>query len=722
MDLQQSINTAPKITEWVNEPTLQLLKTDLEFARPSQNAQISKIRHWNDLMQVTGKAKIKPVPGRSSVQPKLIRRQAEWRYSALTEPFLGTNKLFKVEPTTFEDEEGSAQNELVLNYQFRTKMNKVQLIDNLIRAVVDDGTAVIRVGWKRATAPLSEEVPEWAHYPIEDQQQMQLLQQAIALKQDNPREFNEKSPPDLVACVDLYEQTGQATYAEQIGVKTITTEAILENYPTVEVMNPNNVYIDPSCNGDYSKALFTIISFETNKADLLKEGDRYTNLDLVDFQGNSPLSTPDHATNSPDPLQTMDSMRKRVVAYEYWGFYDINSDGVLKPIVCTWIGNVMIRLEESPFPDEKLPFVVIPYLPVKRDLFGEPDAELLEDNQKILGAVSRGMIDLLGRSANSQQGIAKGLLDPMNRRRYDNGQDYEYNPVQTGQEPIINHKYPEIPQSAMLMAQMQNQEAEALTGVKSFGGGISGEAYGDVAAGIRGVLDAASKREMAILRRIAKGVADVGNKIIAMNSVFLSDTETIRITNGEFVEVKREDLKGNFDLIVDISTAEVDNAKAQDLAFMLQTIGPKAETGITMMILAEIAMLKRMPGLAHKLKTYKPQPSPEELKIQQLEIQKLEMENQKLASEIELNKAKAAEALAKKDMTDLDFVEQETGTKHARDMDKQKAQSQGNQNLAVTKALTTPLKKDQLAPDIEAAVGFNRISDKLSEGAPALFS
>jgi hypothetical protein len=40
------------------------------------------------------------------------------------------------------------------------------------------------------------------------------------------------------------------------------------------------------------------------------------------------------------------------------------------------------------------------------------------------------------------------------------------------------------------------------------------KAYGDVAAGIRGVLDAASKREMAILRRLAKGMADLVLKFV----------------------------------------------------------------------------------------------------------------------------------------------------------------------------------------------------------------
>ncbi|MNL81367.1 hypothetical protein D3C87_2084580 [compost metagenome] len=50
-------------------------------------------------------------------------------------------------------------------------------------------------------------------------------------------------------------------------------------------------------------------------------------------------------------------------------------------------------------------------------------------------------------------------------------------------------------------------------------------------------------------------------------------------------------------------------------------------------------------------------------------------------------------------------------------MELQKAQSQGNQNLQVTKALTTPTKEGEKKPDVEAAIGFNRVSDQLNEAS-----
>lgn len=708
----------PKLTNWANEPDLKTLKGDYVAAKPSHDEQANKIKKWTDLLQVTGTAKPPHVKGRSAIQPKLVRRQAEWRYSALTEPFLGSSKLYKVSPVTYEDVAAARQNELLLNWQFRTKLNRVKFVDDYVRAVVDEGTAVLKTGWVQNIMAVMVQVPVYDMFPVQTEEEVAQFQQALQMREAAPQEY-EQLDPAIHEAVSHYDDTGEVTVAVQNGVTEVEEGRVIENRPTVEILNPLNVYIDPTCGGDLDNALFVIYSFETNRAELQKQKDRYKNLDRVNWENASVVSDGEHTPRANNEFAFTDTTRKKVVAYEYWGFFDINKDGTLKPFVATWIGDTMIRMEENPFPDGKIPFVLVPYLPIKRDVFGEPDAELLEDNQKLLGATTRGIVDLLGRSANGQQGFAKGMLDPLNRRRYDNGQNYEFNPTMNPMQGIIEHKFPEIPQSAMIMLQLQNQEAEALTGVKSFSGGISGEAYGDVAAGIRGMLDAASKREMAILRRLAQGISQVGRKIIAMNAEYLSEEEVVRVTNDEYVTIKRDELAGEFDLEVDIATAEVDNAKSQDLGFMLQTMGPNMDPQISMQLLAEIAELKRMPALAHRLRNWQPQPDPVAEQLKQLELQKLQAELEKLQTEAEYNRARAKLAASQADKVDLDYVEQETGTQHERDMDKQQAQARGNQALEITKALAKSRKPEEKQPDIAAAVGFNAVSDKLGQGQPA---
>jgi hypothetical protein len=368
----------------------------------------------------------------------------------------------------------------------------------------------------------------------------------------------------------------------------------------------------------------------------------------------------------------------------------------MRPFVATWVGDVLIRMEDNPFPDGKHPFVSIQYLPIRKSVYGEPDGALIDDNQKIVGAITRGMIDIIGRSANGQMGIMKNALDVINKRKFDRGQDYEYNGNINPTHAFYMHTYPQIPDSAPMMLQFQNNEADSFTGVKAFSGGLSGDALGRTsAAGVRGVLDAASKREINILRRLANGVVEIGKKIISMNTEFLSETEIIRVTNENFVTIQRDKLVGKYDLKLNISTAEEDVAKAEELSFMLQTTTNVIGPGLAQIILADIARLRKMPDLAKKIETYSPAPDPmqEEMHMLDMEEKKASiMERQAAAQErmaqAQLNMAKAGTEQVKQghiqsgtDLNNLDLVEQESGVKQERELEKSKAQSKGNMQL-----------------------------------------
>ena len=144
-----------RLTDWAYEPSISELKGDLEYARQENTDQRLNVDGWLALRNASGAESGKkgktPNPGRSTVQPKLIRKHNEWRYPALSEPFLNDYKVFTINPRTAEDKRSATQNQLVINWQFDTKMNKVSFVDKLVRKVVDEGTAIVRVGWERRT-------------------------------------------------------------------------------------------------------------------------------------------------------------------------------------------------------------------------------------------------------------------------------------------------------------------------------------------------------------------------------------------------------------------------------------------------------------------------------------------------------------------------------------------------------------------------------------------
>ncbi len=525
-----------------------------------------------------------------------------------------------------------------------------------------------------------------------------MIQQVMQLEQESPSEYATNVPEEMKQAVILSQQQGVAVRPEVIGERTVTKTRTIKNCPTLEVCDYRNVILDSTCDGDIDKANFAIYSFNTSLSDLRKEGKKYSNLDEIVVQNNGPLNEPDHHSGEGAASYNFgDAPRTKIVVHEYWGMWDIDKTGITKPIVVAWCGNTIIRMEESPFPDKGLPFVVVQYLPVRGSTYGEPDGVLIEDNQKVMGAVTRGMMDIMAKSANGQTAMRKDMLDSVNKRKWQNGEDYEFNGNIDPRVGIHMHTYPEIPQSAQFMLQLQAMEAESLTGVKSFSQGMSGNSLGDVAAGVRGALDAASKRELGILRRISNGLMQIARKIISMNAIFLAPEEVIRVTNEEFVIVRRDDLGGNFDLKLGVSTAEEDDRKAQELAFMLQTMGNNMDPEMNKMILSDIARLRKMPELAKKIETYQPQPDPMQVRMQELQMALLEAQiateqakAASLGSTAQLSAVKTGTEMAKQgniqadtDSKNLDFVEQESGVHQQRDLEKQGAQARAQANLAL---------------------------------------
>lgn len=683
------------LTNWANQPKLRELKQHLEDARSIHATQVSKVDTYLDNMHINGKAKPNVPDGNSKVQPKLIRKQAEWRYPALSEPFLSTSDVFNVSPVSWEDRDAAKQNEMVLNYQFNTKLDKVAFIDEYVRTAVDEGTVIVRVGWEFQEEKYIEQEPVVEfHFDVSFAPQ---LQQVMMMQQQSPSQFDTDVPPEMKQALQISNQAQQPYRPVVTGQRSVEKTRTVKNQPTVEICDYRNVIIDPTCKGDISKANFVIYSFESSMSELKKDG-RYKNLEFINIAANAPLNQIDHQSDlALTNFNFNDKPRTRFVVYEYWGFWDKDNSGIVEPIVATWVGDTLIRLADNTYPDKKIPFVVVPYLPVRRSNYGEPDGALLEDNQKIIGALTRGMIDLMGKSANAQTGVRKDFLDTVNQRKFEQGKDYQYNPGVNPVEGVYMHKFPEIPQSAPLLVQMHQQESESMTGVKSFSSGVSGNSLGDVAAGVRGALDAASKRETGILRRLARGITEIGRKIISMNGEWLSEEEVVRVTNEKFVTIRRDDLAGSFDLKLSISTAEEDDNKARELAFMLQTMGANMDPEMSKMILSDIARLRKMPDLAHKIETYQPQPDPMQQQMQMLQMQLLQAQiateqakAASLGSSAQLHQVKAGTEVAKADhlkadtdKKNLDYVEQEQGVHQERDLQKQRDAAASKAQLAV---------------------------------------
>jgi len=654
--------------EWKNPPSVAKLKQEIRDAEPEFAVHVGNIKKWLSVRD--GNIKVDTGKGRSKFQPKLVRKQNEWRYSSLSESLLSSDDMFDVTPTTHLDTDAARDNGIILNKQFNKDIDRVDFIDRYVRTAVDEGVVFLRTGWE------FEEEEQEVERPV-------MIQQLPPEVANRLRQAQQAVQQGGMLLGDFQELQAQAQGMLQLvpdpsGKTEMVKELVtLYNRPTIEVCDYDKVLIDPTCGGDLDKAGLIAYQFQTSKAELALDS-KYSNVESIISDSDETLSQEEYEEKV---FNYEDDPRKKLTAIEYWGNWDINKDGLLVPIVATYVGSTMIRLEKNPFPDNKPPFIKVVYLPKRNDVYGgEPDAVLIEEHQDIIGAISRGMIDLMGKSANAQQGISANALDPAQKLRFEQGKDYIFNPDVDPSKAFFMATFPEIPRSALEMIQFHEQGAEALTGVRAFTSGQGGNALGSTAAAVKTASDATSKREMGILRRLSFGVVEAGRKIMSMNAVNLDDEEVIRITDEEEVTISRDALAGNFDVRLTISTPEVDQEQAQDLGFMLQTIGPSMDPGLQSVILGKIARLKKMPDLAKRIEEYKPEPDPMEEEIKQLQKDLLEAqvqnerakgtENQadtllkNAKAETEQAKAKALNSTA--DMSDLDYVQKKDGTNEMR--------------------------------------------------------
>lgn len=609
---------------------LKNLKADMKEAERLQREWFIKREEWSS--QTEGAPYGNEVEGKSKIVSKDIKKQREWMIPSITDPFLSTSDVIKCNPVTYEDAKAARQNELLLNTQFCRKFNRYNFIMKATKVLVTEGSVVIQTGWDYEEEEVEAEVE-------------------VISVDENGMEF-----------VDT-----------EISMQT----NVIRNQPTAVVCRNEDIFIDPTCMDDMEKCQFVIHRYESS-LNALKQDGRYENLDKVEAAQYNLTNDPQYLREDQTYFEFKDKPRKKFVVHEYWGNYDIDGDGIAEPIVCAWVGNTLIRLESNPYPDKKPPFVIVPFSAVPFHMFGEALAETIGDNQKIKTAITRGMVDNMAKSNNAVVATRKGALDPVNRKKFLKGENFEFNGTPGD---FWQGSYNQLPSSAFDMLNLQNNEIESQTGVKSFSGGISGNALGSTATGARGALDATATRRLNLVRNMSENmIKPIMRKWMAYNAEFLEEEEVIRITNDEYVPIRRDDLAGKIDIDISISTSEDNAAKSQELSFLLQTVGPNEDPSIRREIMAQIMDLMRMPEQAKKIRDYQPQVDPVQQKMQELQIAKLEAEIEKiradaankLASSVEneadrdeklaqaeLKRAQARKLMSEADNLDLDFLKKD---------------------------------------------------------------
>ena len=646
------------------------LKADYRAAETFKNENDENVNKWLSIYNSEpygNEAKYK-----SRYVSKMVKNAVGWQLASLVDPFTSEEGIISAEPVTHLDVETAEQAKKLLNYQFSRDFPRFQFMSDLAMKILTEGTCFIKTSWEFEEREVTEIEEYQQPVPMDPMVQAAFEEQlAMAVQQ---AEANGEDP--AMVRDEFMQQLPMEWIQEEVTkVKTI------RNRPTAEIAELSDIRVDPTCRGDLAKAQFIIHDFETDISSLRKDG-RYKNLDKLSEQLERD-ETYVERENVDSAFKFSDEARKKIIVHEYWGNYDVNEDGIAEPMVFAWVGDVLIREDENPLSDGTKPFVRAVYSRKPGFIYGEPLAALLEDKQRIDSVLNRGIFDDMKRANNGQRGYKKGFTDTVNQKRFASGKDFEFN---TTIGDIYEGKYTGINNSVFTVLQKNKSEGDAFVGVQSFEHGTGGNSLGSTAAAVNATTTSSAKREMQIIRGMAEDAIIPMLQIwLAYDALFLDEEQVVRITDDEFSRVKRDDLDGNIDIKMSISTQESKAMKADRLAFLMQTMGPTMPPEQSNMIVANIMEINDMPHLAEAIKNMPPpEPSEAQKRIEELQVALLEaqVQNERAKAreneiDYELKSAKTQTELAKgrsldakSDLDDQDFLMKDEGEYHRQEMDK----------------------------------------------------
>ena len=408
------------------------------------------------------------------------------------------------------------------------------------------------------------------------------------------------------------------------------------NQPFAEVIPHHELFFD-STENNLEEANLVIHRYYSNLSTLYEQGVN-ANLDKV-----TPLLDKSIGTLSPDVSEDLvdkqlsmvdytDEPRRPVLITEYWGYYDIDDDGIVEPILCVVANDsVVIRLELNPLPDGKLPFLSVRQNAYTDNLiYGQGDPELLSVYQNQLTQMWRGAIDNMININSAQTGFPINYLSDTEYEHYKRGEDYIFN-AQAGQpRPTV---YKELPSSFYNLLQQITLRSDSIIGdmpnrdpSQTGGMGLSSS-----------VLTSLQHRRLDLVRAITWNILiPMFKKWIIYGFTFLSTDELIRIVGKENYVTPPIDLwyLNGIDIAMEISTPELDQQKLQSISFVAQTMGQNSPPEITQMYQSKIFELTSMPKEAEFIKNYQPQPDPNEQKAQEMQLKQMELQVKALEIEI----------------------------------------------------------------------------------------
>ena len=595
-------------TEEKEKEAFENLRYDYKKAKEAKTIIDNLITEWADLYD--GKRLGNENPTKSQIVMKEVAKQIEWQKPALMEPFTSTSNPIRLK--TGKNQNRARIMQKYLNGQFAGEFDREEFMDGLTDVLLREGTVWVRTGWK-----------------YEEQKRNRVKPNATMdeLLQD------EEDPSDI-------KQNKDGTFR----VKYSKVD-VLKNLPTLEVCRNEHIFPDPSAR-TMDECRFVIYKKYMTLSELKQAGiydekklerlESKFNDESREDTGLGQIRDADARDYGYDSTyKPKDPARQKIAILEYWGYYDLDRDGIAEPIVATFTEkwNCDLYIGENPYPSKNIPFQRAVYSARSFSLWGNALAYFIGDNQRVKSGFMRGILDNMSLANNGQKFVQRGALDYVNFKRLRNGEKHI---IVNKPDAIADGGYNNLPPSVFTTMEMINTETKELTGNHA---GASQFVQKDTSEDNPAQLTMSQQRIAGTVRNIANVLGKSLKEWLLMAEVFLTNEQIEQMfSEQEAMDIMSFEDAKFAQTSVKVGTEVIRSMRVQQLNMLMQqskSLGERTPPDTISSLTAEMFELFDMYEKAEEIRNFKPQPDPMAIKMQQLEIKKIELENMKLQVEIE---------------------------------------------------------------------------------------
>lgn len=582
------------------------LRHDFKNAQEAKSSINKLIVEWNDAYECV----IPSMKNRSKYKAMEVAKQIAKIKANITEPFTNSTHPIRCSTTKYGNRIRIIQK--YLNSEFTSNFDRVDFMDKYSDILCREGTVWAKSIWR-----------------YNESNKREVLKNA-SIEEITSREYD----PDVIK----QNEDGKTFYVEYNHI------ALKENRPDAIICRNEHIYPDPSARS-IDELRFLCHEKEYTISEL-REMNRFSEETIdklekeINDKDDSSLGTARDSKNQDygykEGFNTLDSSRKKISVIEYYGYYDLNGDGIAEPIFASWSknGKINLILEESSMPHNPIPFYNAVFSAVPFSLWGNPLAYFIDDNQRAKTGIVRGIMDNLSLANNGQKFIKNGSIDYLNFKRMTQGEKY----IQVNGSPeeiIKDGSFNHLPSSLFNVYEMISRDAEEISGNNGNGIGMKGKSSDDDTQN----LTLSQQMQLGLVLKTSSLLSNIMKDWVKMAESFLENEQIESLfTENDMLDLFVFSFNDNINITFKVATNAQRQVRLQQINLLLQqskALGEMMPQEQMRGLVAEMFELFDMFEEADKVRTYIPQPSEEQMVLQQIGLENAMLENSKLQHEIE---------------------------------------------------------------------------------------